>query len=263
MMGREKSHFSLKMSFFISNEILQTLNKQFTIIYTSYYVHHQVLDLSSAAMTTLPSPPEPAAGAYKAAVGHFIHSDGGSHSTLVDTEETSLPEVDELKTEALQQLMASAKTLTAREDLLNTLRLDRTTKFHCMRVQSLVLVPKFLQKYQQWGTLQLFWMFKWPLISWGCIVALTSKWHQHHFVHCRFKTKVSMNEDEFTLVELSSNHPSYETYSEKLSFLHNSKSNLHIFDVFSVYLQRRKKKRYLKKSVWGFFCPWDPKTSAV
>lgn len=89
---------------------------------TSYYVHLQVLDLSAAAMTTVPSPPEPAAGAYKAAVGHFNHSDSGSRSALVETEETPLPEVDELKSEALQRLMASAKTLTAREDLLNTLR---------------------------------------------------------------------------------------------------------------------------------------------
>lgn len=98
--------------------------KNKAIIYRRYYVHLQVLDLSSAAMTTVPSPPEPAAGAYKAAVGDFIHSDSGSRSTLGGTAETPLPEVDELKTEALQQLMASAKTLTAREDLLSTLRLE-------------------------------------------------------------------------------------------------------------------------------------------
>lgn len=101
----------------------------------SCYVHRQALDLSSAAMTTVPSPPEPAAGAYKAAVGHFIHSDSGSRSTLIDAEETSLPEVDESKTEALQQLMASAKTLTAREDLLNTLRLEHMAKIHWMSAE--------------------------------------------------------------------------------------------------------------------------------
>lgn len=96
-----------------------------TTVHTSYYVPLQVLDLSSAAMTPVPSPPEPAAGAYKAAVGHFNHSDGsGSRSALAETQEASLPEVDEVKTEALQQLMVSAKTLTAREDLLNTLRYD-------------------------------------------------------------------------------------------------------------------------------------------
>lgn len=96
-------------------------------------------------MTPLPSPPEPAAGAYKAAVGHFMHGDGGGGgATLADSEETSQPEVDEVKSEALQQLMASAKTLTAREELLHTLRLDRSTT-----MQSLVLVAKFLRQHPQ------------------------------------------------------------------------------------------------------------------
>lgn len=88
----------------------------------------QVLDLSSTAMTTVPSPPERPAGAYKAAVDDFIQNDGSSRSVLdaVEAEETSVPAVEEGETQALQQLLASAKTLTAREDLLNTLRLDRT-----------------------------------------------------------------------------------------------------------------------------------------
>lgn len=88
----------------------------------------QVLDLSSAAMTTVPPPPERPAGAYKAAVDDFIQNDGSSRSVLdaVEAEETSAPAaVEEGETQALQQLMASAKTLTAREDLLSTLRLER------------------------------------------------------------------------------------------------------------------------------------------
>lgn len=92
---------------------------------SAHHVHLQVLDLSSAAMATVPSPPEAAPGAYKAAVAHFNHSDSGGRSALVEAEETPLPEVDDLKSEALRQLMASATTLTAREDLLNTLRCDK------------------------------------------------------------------------------------------------------------------------------------------
>lgn len=84
----------------------------------------QVLDLSSTAMTTVPSPPERPAGAYKAAVDDFIQNDGSSRPVLdaVEAEESSVPAVEEGETQALQQLLASAKTLTAREDLLNTLR---------------------------------------------------------------------------------------------------------------------------------------------
>lgn len=92
----------------------------------------QVLDLSSAAATTVPSPAERPAGAYKAAVDRFIQNDHRSRSTLdVESEETSPPEVEEWKTQALQQLLASAKTLTAREDLLHTFRWDltRTQRF--------------------------------------------------------------------------------------------------------------------------------------
>lgn len=80
-------------------------------------------------MTTVPSPPERPAGAYKAAVDDFIQNDGRSRSVLdaVEAEETSAPAaVGEGETQALQQLMASAKTQTAREDLLSTLRLERT-----------------------------------------------------------------------------------------------------------------------------------------
>lgn len=88
----------------------------------------QVLDLSSAAMATVPSPPEPPAGAYKAAVDQFIQNDGGSSPAMpAESEEVSPTEVEESRTLTLQQLLASAKTLTAREELLHTLRLDRTS----------------------------------------------------------------------------------------------------------------------------------------
>lgn len=76
-------------------------------------------------MMTVPSPPAKPASAYKAAVDQFIQNDSCSRLTLQEQEEASLPEVEESKTLLLQQMMASAKTLTAREDLLNTLRLDR------------------------------------------------------------------------------------------------------------------------------------------
>lgn len=105
----------------------------------------QVLDLSSAAMTTVPPPPERPAGAYKAAVDDFIQNDGRSRSVLdaVEAEETSAPAVEEGETQALQQLMASAKTLTAREDLLSTLRSERTRTRRGFTV-SLFLLLKIL-----------------------------------------------------------------------------------------------------------------------
>lgn len=102
--------------------------------------HHpfQVLDISSTVMMTVPSPPAQPASAYKAAVDHFIQNDSCSHLTLQEQEETSLPEVEESKTLLLQQMMASAKTLTAREDLLNTLRLDRGGGQELIQVQNVI-----------------------------------------------------------------------------------------------------------------------------
>lgn len=82
----------------------------------------QVLDLPSKVVMVVPSPSEQPASAYKAAVDHFIQSDSSSSWILQEQEETSLPDVQESNTQLLQQLMASAMTLTAREDLLNTLR---------------------------------------------------------------------------------------------------------------------------------------------
>lgn len=110
----------------------------------------QVLDLSSTAMATVPSPPERPAGAYKAAVGDFIQNDSSSCSALdaAEAEETPVPAAEDWKTQALQQLMASAKTLTAREDLLCTLRLDHTRTQHGFTL-TLCLLLRILQKPQQ------------------------------------------------------------------------------------------------------------------
>ncbi|TKS85180.1 Cytoplasmic tRNA 2-thiolation protein 2 [Collichthys lucidus] len=82
----------------------------------------QVLDLPGSVVTVAPSPSEQPASAYKAAVDHFIQSDGGSRLTPQEEQETSHPDVQESHTQSLQQLIGSAKTLTAREDLLSTLR---------------------------------------------------------------------------------------------------------------------------------------------
>lgn len=86
----------------------------------------QVLDLPGSVVTVAPSPSEQPASAYKAAVDHFIQNDGGSRLTPQDEQEASHPDVQESHTQSLQQLIGSAKTLTAREDLLSTLRSDRT-----------------------------------------------------------------------------------------------------------------------------------------
>uniref|UniRef100_UPI0037E93722 cytoplasmic tRNA 2-thiolation protein 2 n=1 Tax=Semicossyphus pulcher TaxID=241346 RepID=UPI0037E93722 len=82
----------------------------------------QVLDLPSSVLVTGPSASERPASAYKAAVDHFIQSDSSSCLTPPEQKATSIPDVQESHTKLLQQLIGSAKTLTAREDLLNTLR---------------------------------------------------------------------------------------------------------------------------------------------
>ncbi|XP_044068998.1 cytoplasmic tRNA 2-thiolation protein 2 isoform X2 [Siniperca chuatsi] len=82
----------------------------------------QVLDLPSSVVVAAPSPSERPASAYKAAVDRFLQVDSSSCLTAQEQEETSLPDVQEAHTRSLQQLIGSAKTLTAREDLLNTLR---------------------------------------------------------------------------------------------------------------------------------------------
>ncbi|XP_041866781.1 cytoplasmic tRNA 2-thiolation protein 2 [Melanotaenia boesemani] len=80
----------------------------------------QVLDLPSSVVSAAPSVSGRPAGAYKAAVDHFIQA--GSEASLEEEQEASLPDVQESQTHLLQQLMASAQTLTAKEDLLSKLR---------------------------------------------------------------------------------------------------------------------------------------------
>uniref|UniRef100_A0A3Q3WE43 Cytoplasmic tRNA 2-thiolation protein 2 n=1 Tax=Mola mola TaxID=94237 RepID=A0A3Q3WE43_MOLML len=84
----------------------------------------KVLDLPSKVLMAAPSPSEQPAGAYKTAVGHFLQSSSSSSSCVTQQEEkeSSLPDVQESSTPLLQRLMASVETLTAREDLLSTLR---------------------------------------------------------------------------------------------------------------------------------------------
>ncbi|XP_028279731.1 cytoplasmic tRNA 2-thiolation protein 2 isoform X2 [Parambassis ranga] len=82
----------------------------------------QVLDLPNSVVVAAPSPSEQLASTYKAAVDHFIQAKRSNDLTAQDQEETSVPYVQESHTQRLQQLIGSAKTLTAREDLLNTLK---------------------------------------------------------------------------------------------------------------------------------------------
>lgn len=88
----------------------------------------QVLALPSEVITTVPPSSQRTASAYKAAVdkftNEFISESGNSRVTEREEKETSFPDVPESETQLLQQLITSAKTLTARQDLLNTLRLD-------------------------------------------------------------------------------------------------------------------------------------------
>ncbi|CAB1450265.1 unnamed protein product [Pleuronectes platessa] len=82
----------------------------------------QVLDLPSSVVVMAPSSSEQPASAYKEAVDQFLKSNSGSCLNPKDQDPTSLPVVPEAHTQFLQQLIVSAKTLTARHDLLNTLR---------------------------------------------------------------------------------------------------------------------------------------------
>ncbi|KAI3362619.1 hypothetical protein L3Q82_001623 [Scortum barcoo] len=86
----------------------------------------QVLDLPSSVVVTAPSASERPASAYKEAVDHFIQSNSRSGLTPQGQEDTALPDVEESHTQSLQQLIGCAKTLTAREDLLNTIRFAHT-----------------------------------------------------------------------------------------------------------------------------------------
>ncbi|XP_007575610.1 cytoplasmic tRNA 2-thiolation protein 2-like isoform X1 [Poecilia formosa] len=82
----------------------------------------QVLDLPGSVLT--PSPPSDQPGSvYKAAVDLFLQSgDSSSDGKAEEQECVSLPAVQESHTRLLQQLIGSAQTLTAKQDLLNTFR---------------------------------------------------------------------------------------------------------------------------------------------
>ncbi|XP_019959121.1 cytoplasmic tRNA 2-thiolation protein 2 [Paralichthys olivaceus] len=85
----------------------------------------QVLDLPSSVIVTAQSSSssqQQPASAYKVAVDQFLKSNSGSCLNPKDQEPTSPPVVPVAHTQFLQQLIVSAKTLTARHDLLNTLR---------------------------------------------------------------------------------------------------------------------------------------------
>lgn len=80
----------------------------------------KVLDLPGSVLVGHSLPSDQPSSNYKAAVDLFLQS---SNSTDVKEQEgVSLPDVQESQTALLQQLMDSAKTLTAKQDLLNTLR---------------------------------------------------------------------------------------------------------------------------------------------
>ncbi|XP_076019303.1 cytoplasmic tRNA 2-thiolation protein 2 [Genypterus blacodes] len=82
----------------------------------------QVLHLPSSVLETVPLPSAQLADTYKAAVGHFIHTDASSGLSTETQTDTSALHIQDSDTHALQRVLASAKTLTAKEDLLHTLR---------------------------------------------------------------------------------------------------------------------------------------------
>lgn len=82
----------------------------------------QVLDLSPSILVSAPSPSEQPGSAYKTAVDQFLQSQGHWPPRPQDLDQAALPDVQEAHTQLLQQLMSSAKTQTAREELLSMLR---------------------------------------------------------------------------------------------------------------------------------------------
>ncbi|KAF7644574.1 hypothetical protein LDENG_00219800 [Lucifuga dentata] len=82
----------------------------------------QVLHLPRSVLVPVPSPPAPPASTYKAAVDHFIQTDTSRVVTSEMHADLSLKHVQDSDTHSLQRLLDSAKTLTAKEDLLHTLR---------------------------------------------------------------------------------------------------------------------------------------------
>lgn len=80
----------------------------------------QVLDLPPSVL--IPAAASPPAGGYKAAVDQFLQSGGGGQRVALQQQDEALPAVPEAHTLSLQKLLDSAATLTAREELLSSLR---------------------------------------------------------------------------------------------------------------------------------------------
>lgn len=83
----------------------------------------QVLELPGEVVTSVPQSSERPASAYKAAVDEFLQKNS-SLVTEPEEKEAPFPDVPESRTQLLQQLMSSAQTMTARQDLLHNLRSD-------------------------------------------------------------------------------------------------------------------------------------------
>ena len=98
-------------------------------------------------MATASSLSDRPTSAYKAAVDHFIQTGSKNCVTAQDTEDTSPPNVPESQTRLLQQLIGSAQTLTAKEDLLNKLRSDKWGGYDACVVGGLPRCVSAIQHY--------------------------------------------------------------------------------------------------------------------
>ncbi|KAM4730375.1 cytoplasmic tRNA 2-thiolation protein 2 isoform 2-T2 [Anableps anableps] len=81
----------------------------------------QVLDLPGSVVAPSSLSDQPSS-AYKTAVDHFLQSGSSAGVMAEEQKDVSLPAVQESQTQLLQQLLGSAKTLTAKQDLLSALR---------------------------------------------------------------------------------------------------------------------------------------------
>ncbi|XP_034041342.1 cytoplasmic tRNA 2-thiolation protein 2 [Thalassophryne amazonica] len=106
----------------------RTVAQMVDIFKASGFLYHivpleQVLHLPTSVLLMEPISPVPPASAYKAAVDQYLQTDSSSYLQPVGQEKVqAVPIIQDSHTTSLQQLMASAVTLTAREELLNTLR---------------------------------------------------------------------------------------------------------------------------------------------
>ncbi|XP_071401442.1 cytoplasmic tRNA 2-thiolation protein 2 [Centroberyx affinis] len=82
----------------------------------------QVLHLPSSVLEAASSSPDRPADTYKAAVDRFIQTGPGHRVSPEEQPDLSGLSIQESHTQSLQRLFGSVKTLTAREDLLQTLR---------------------------------------------------------------------------------------------------------------------------------------------